>query len=216
MTITHHPDVTMLAAYAAGTLDLGQHVAIATHLASCAQCSDFARALERVGGAMLDGEAPAALAVGALERALARLDAPAQAGIAASPARLFAESPAQLPRFVKSYAFGPWRWVAPRTSMRSIELPEPSPTRVFLLKSAPGSKMLQHEHSGLEITCVLTGAFAHEGGRFGPGDFDFGDPTIDHRPNIEAGEDCLCLVAMQGELKFSGLLGRLMQPFVRL
>jgi putative transcriptional regulator len=214
MTITHHPDEALLSAYTAGSLDLGQHVAIATHLAACVHCRAWARSLERVGGAILDGSPPAALAVGALERALARLDDPAPASTPA--AAVAPEAPPQLPRFVRSYGFGPWRWVAPRVSMRLIQLPELSPTRVFLLKSAPGTKLLQHEHTGLEMTCVLSGAFAQEGGRFGPGDFDFGDPTIAHEPRVEAGVDCVCLVAMQGDLKLSGFLGRLMQPFVRL
>ena len=214
MTINHHPDEAMLAAYAAGTLDLGQHVAIATHLASCANCRALARSLERVGGALLDDSPPAALADGALERAMVRLDEP---GPASEPAVVVApDAPPQLPRFVKRYTFGPWRWVAPRVSLRPIELPEPSPTRVFLLRSAPGTRLLQHEHTALEMTCVLSGAFAHEGGRFGPGDFDLGDPSIAHEPRVEAGVDCVCLVAMQGDLKLSGLLGRLLQPFVRL
>lgn len=214
MTIIHHPDEAMLAAYAAGSLDLGQHVAIATHLASCARCRAWARSLECVGGALLDEESPAALADGALERTLARLNEP----VAVSPraAGVPPDAPTGLPRFVRSYAFGPWRRVAPRISVRPIRLPEPSPTRVFLLKSAPGAKLVEHEHTGLEMTCVLTGAFSHEGGRFGPGDFDLGDPAVAHEPHIEAGVDCVCLVAMQGDLRFSGFIGRLMQPFVRL
>ena len=36
MTIAHHPGEDLLAAFAAGSLDLGQRVAIATHLAACA------------------------------------------------------------------------------------------------------------------------------------------------------------------------------------
>jgi len=39
---------------------------------------------------------------------------------------------------------------------------------------------------------------------------------VQHRPQIESGEDCVCLVAMQGELRWSGFWGRLAQPFVRL
>jgi putative transcriptional regulator len=155
-----------------------------------------------------------ALADDALEQTLARLDAPAlpsMQAIAGAP-----DAPEQLPRFVKRYIFRPWRRVAPRVSLRPIDLPEPSPTRVFLLRSAPGTRLLQHDHTGLEMTCILSGAFVHEGGRFGPGDFDFGDPSIAHEPRVEPGDDCICLVAMQGDLKLRGLLGRLLQPFVRL
>jgi putative transcriptional regulator len=213
-TITHHPDEALLAAYAAGSLDLGEHVAIATHLASCAHCRAWARSLERIGGALLDEQPPAALSDGALERTLARLNE--VAAVSPPAAGVLPDAPPGLPQFVRGYAFGPWRRLAPRISVRPIRLPEPSSTRVFLLKSAPGAKLVQHEHTGLEMTCVLSGAFSHEGGRFGPGDFDLGDPAVTHEPHIEAGGDCVCLVAMQGDLRFSGFIGRLMQPFVRL
>jgi putative transcriptional regulator len=66
------------------------------------------------------------------------------------------------------------------------------------------------------MTCVLSGAFQQEGALFGPGDFDFGDDTMDHRPLVESGQVCICLVAMHGELQLKGLLGRIVQPFVRL
>ena len=36
------------------------------------------------------------------------------------------------------------------------------------------------------------------------------------QPIVEAGEDCICLVAMEGKLQLLGLFGRIMQPFVRL
>ena len=50
----------------------------------------------------------------------------------------------------------------------------------------------------------------------GPAISTLGDETIDHRPIVKDWEDCICLVAMQGELRLKGLLGRVMQPFVRL
>ena len=214
MTIEHHPDEELLAAYAAGALDLGQHVAIATHLAACEACRAWVRALERVGGALIADASPAALAPGALERCFERLHMPPPPAPQARAACM--DAPRTLPGFVKRYEFGPWRRVAPRVSMRPILLPEPTPTRVFLLKAGAGARLIEHAHTGLEMTCVLTGAFRHEGGRYGPGDFDFGDGSVRHEPEIEAGEDCVSLVAMQGELRWQGILGRLLQPFIRL
>ena len=58
---------------------------------------------------------------------------------------------------------------------------------MFLLRSGPGTKMLQHSHTGIEMTCVLSGAFRHDGGHFGPGDFDLGDDTVDHQPMVDDG-----------------------------
>jgi len=215
MTIAHHPEEDLLAAFAAGALDLGQRVAIATHLAACPSCRDFVRAMERVGGALIDEAAPAALAEGALDRTLARIAAEPPPAPPRAP-RAPHDAPDGLPRFVRAYDFGPWRRVAPGVTTQPILLPEPSPTRVFLLKARGGAKLIEHAHTGVEMTCVLSGAFRHQGGRYGPGDFDFGDDGVHHEPHIEAGAECVSLVAIQGELRWQGIIGRLIQPFVRL
>lgn len=216
MSINHHPPETMLAAFAAGTLDHGQHIAIATHLVSCPQCRHFRSAMEEVGGTVVESLPPAAMSPGAFKKLEARLTGSARPA-AAEAAHSSSETVIQgLPRFVRRYRFGNWRWVAPSVHVRPIALPYDSETRVFLLRSGPGTRLLEHTHTGLEMTCVLSGAFQQEDALFGPGDFDFGDDTMDHRPLVESGQDCICLVAMQGELQLKGLLGRIVQPFVRL
>jgi putative transcriptional regulator len=154
------------------------------------------------------------MAADALAAVEARLDTPPPRP-EAQPRPVDTTTPG-LPRFLRGYRFGAWKWVAPSVRLRPIELPYPGETRVFLLKSGPGTRMLEHSHSGFEMTCVLSGAFRQDGGWFGPGDFDWGDPTVEHQPIVEPGEDCLCLVAMQGELRLKGLIGRLVQPFIRL
>ena len=98
-----------------------------------------------------------------------------------------------LPRFVQRYQFERWKWIAPKVHVQPITLPEASDTRVFLLKSGPGTKMVPHSHTGVEMTCVLVGAFRHYGGYFGPGDFDLGDETIEHEPVVEPASECISL-----------------------
>ena len=216
MSIEHHPTDSMLAAFAAGTLDHGQHVAIATHLVSCPQCRAFMHSMEQVGGAVLASLPPAAMSNGALAAVEARLNEPIlPAAVGITPTVPETEVPG-LPKFVRRYRFGNWKWIAPSVQLRPIALPYESDTRVFLLKSGPGTKMLEHAHTGFEMTCVLSGAFSQGGAHFGPGDFDLGDETVNHEPVVDSGQDCVCLVAMQGELRLKGLLGRIMQPFVRL
>jgi len=216
MTIQHHPDDSMLVGFTAGTLDLGQHAAIATHLLSCPRCRRLAHTMEQVGGGVLANLPPAPMSTDALVRVEARLTEPIDvANGGPVPTTLGADVPG-LPKFVRRYPIGKWQWVAPRVHLRRIVLPEESKTRVFLLRSGPGTKMLEHAHAGVEMTCVLSGAFKHAGGYFGPGDFDLGDETVDHRVVVDEAADCICLVAMQGDLRLNGLLGRIMQPFVRL
>ena len=216
MSIEHHPTDSMLAAFTAGTLDHGQHVVIATHLLSCSQCRTFMRSIEKVGGEVLTGLSPASMSNDALAKVEARLNEPLLPAVAdTAPTVLETEVPG-LPKFLRRYQFGNWKWIAPSVHLRPIILPYASETRVFLLKSGPGTKMLEHTHTGIEMTCVLSGAFSQDGGHYGPGDFDLGDETIDHLPVVESGQDCVCLVAMQGELRLNGLIGRIIQPFVRL
>jgi len=217
MTIKHHPTDELLTAFAAGTMDQGQHVAIATHLVKCSQCHGWMRSMEHVGGAALAGLSPTVMSNGALARVEARLGEPAQATATPVPPlpTPLADVPG-LPAFVRRYPTGPWTWIAPRVHLRPIRLPYADKTRVFLLKSGPGTKMLEHTHTGIEMTCVLSGGFAHESGHFGPGDFDLGDESMDHRVLVDPGEDCICLAAMQGDLRLNGIVGRLVQPFIRM
>jgi putative transcriptional regulator len=172
--------------------------------------------MERVGGALLIDLPPVSMASNAFATIEPRLGEPSPVRPGeVSSAELETVTPG-LPKFVRRYRFGDWKWVAPSIYVRPIELPMPSDTRVFLLKSGPGTRMLEHSHTGVEMTCVLAGGFSQEQGHYGPGDFDVGDEDVDHYPIVDPGGDCICLVAMQGGLRFGGLIGRLIQPFVRL
>jgi putative transcriptional regulator len=216
MNVEHHPTDEILAAFAAGILDHGQHIAVATHLVKCRRCRDFVGSIEQVGGEVLTKLPPAAMSNHALDETEARLNEFAPPRIAQmAPVLPVTEIPG-LPEFVRLYRFGRWKWIAPSVYVRPIELPYTSSTRVFLLKSGPGTKMLQHTHTGIEMTCVLSGAFRQDGIQYGPGDFDLGDETINHRPVVEHGQDCICLVGMQGKLRLKGFIGRIVQPLVRL
>ena len=172
--------------------------------------------MEQVGGAVLTNLPPATMANGALAAVELRLNEPERPAAAEMTPTVPETEVPGLPKFVRRYPFGNWKWVAPSVHLRRIVLPYASDTRVFLLKSGPGTKMLEHAHTGFEMTCVLSGGFSQGGGHFGPGDFDLGDETVNHEPVVDSGQDCVCLVAMQGNLHLNGLLGRIMQPFVRL
>lgn len=201
--ICHHPKETTLAEFAAGTLDEGRSLVVATHVAMCAACRRFMAALEHVGGRLLEQSEPAAMSADAKVKTLRRL----------------AESDAQRRQpgdALSRYLMGPWRWIGPGIHRRAVDVPSDNGTRVFLLKAAAGMTMPGHRHVGTELTLILTGAFAHQGGRFAAGDIDDADDDMEHDPVIEPGEECVCLVAMQGHLRLNSLLGRLIEPFVRL
>jgi putative transcriptional regulator len=212
MTIMHHPSNTTLAAFAAGTLDEARALVIATHLSDCRQCRDAVRTFESVGGALLDAAVPADMSAGALDRAMAKLGQP---GAVAAVRRDLAEVE-RLPAPLSHYAMGPWRWLGRGIEWRAVDVPSGDAVRVFMLKAKPGTKLPKHRHTGTEWTCVFQGAFRHQLGRYGAGDFDEADESVEHDPMVEEGETCICLVALQGSIKLQGFFGRLLQPLVRI
>ncbi|MGV3633233.1 MAG: ChrR family anti-sigma-E factor [Pseudorhodoplanes sp.] len=210
MTIRHHPSDETLAAYAAGTLDEARRLIVATHLSLCDRCNDFVSALDHLGGAMLDRIMPVAMSDGALSRLLQRLDDPELATSVRSHAA------DKWPAPLREYEMGHWRWVGPGVEWCSVSVPVVNDTRVFMLRARPGTKLPHHRHSGIEWTCVLQGAFLHDGGRFGPGDFDEADEAHEHKPVVDNREPCICIVALQGNIQLQSRLGRLLQPLIRL
>jgi putative transcriptional regulator len=213
----HHPKNTTLTEFAAGTLDEGRSLVVAAHLTMCGACREFVAAMEEAGGQMLDAIEPVAMREGAVALAMTRLGlerprAPVARRKASPLAAVWQPEKNEL----LGYDLGPWRWVSPGLHYRAVNMPSGHETRVFMLKARPGLKIPQHKHTGTELTCVLSGAFIHEGGRYAAGDCDDADQNVDHSPVIDEGEECVCLVAMQGQIKMTGFFGRMIQPFVRI
>lgn len=213
-TIHHHPTDETLAAYVRGSLDEGRRLLVAAHAELCPSCARLLAASDYLAGLQLEDAEPAPLQGDALERALARIDGEAIDNARSSPQQSTMH-PFGL-RALSGYELGPWRWIGPGVHWRSVSVPTHQGARVFMLKAASGTSLPNHTHTGTELTLILQGAFAHEGGRYGIGDFDEADGSVEHQPLVEPGADCICLVAMEGQLRLVGLLGRIMQPFVRM
>lgn len=205
-----------MAKHATGALEEAEHLVVAVHVAGCARCGRFIQAIEQLTGAALEDAVSVPMAGDAFDVVMARIqERPAANAARPLPENATAEH-LELPELLRRYRIGKRRRVAPGVSMQRIELSGAGKARAFLLQSAPGTRMLEHTHIGTELTCVLKGSFSHQGGRYGPGDFDYGDDDVDHRPIVGDEGPCLCLVAMTGELRINGFFGRLISPFVRL
>ncbi|MCK1385669.1 ChrR family anti-sigma-E factor [Bradyrhizobium sp. 21] len=215
MTINHHPPEDLLADFAAGRLEEAHQLVVGVHVAGCARCARFVQAIEQLAGLALEAVEPVPVASNAFEQVMSRIHDTPEERTAPDTGRDHGREE-DIPSALRNYRIGKRRRVAPGVSMRPIELAGAENARAFLLRSAPGTRMLEHTHTGTELTLVLEGSFSHEGGRFGPGDFDYGDDEIDHRPIVGQEGPCVCLVAMTGDLRMNGLLGRLIGPFVRL
>ena len=211
-TTHHHPREETLLAFATGTLRAPEAVVVEAHLAFSEASRDFVRQFERVGGLLIDELPPSSLAADARSRMLARIEADGGEAEIAAPLNDMPE----LPEALRRYPLGPWRWLGRGTRVRTVGVPRDGECRTILFKIDPGRKMPQHSHAGVELTCVLAGSYSDEGGRFGPGDFEEADEETNHRPIVDSEVPCLCLVALDGEIRLQGLMGRLLQPFARL
>ena len=214
MTVTHFPSDATLAAFASGALDEGRSLVVATHLALCPESRARVRAYEHIGGELLNRNTPTPMAADALANTLARLDAPESASERGLPPR--GDNDIRLPAPLDAYDLGSWQWIGRGVRLRTVSGLDDQASRVFMLCAEPGTRLPHHRHTGAEWTCVFQGAFTHAHGRYGTGDFDEADETVEHHPTVEAGEACICLVALQGQIQFQGWFGRLLQPFVRI
>lgn len=212
MTARHAPSEERLLAYAAGTLSPPEAVVVATCLALRPTEKAWVDQLQGVGGELLDDLPPEGLSDDALDRALARVEVDGGEVVPPPPLNDMPE----LPEPLRRYALGPWRWMGPGVWVRDVHAPRDGDCRVILLKIDPGRETPKHTHGGVELTCVLSGAYATETARYGVGDLEEADEDVLHQPRVVSDEPCLCVAALDGQILLDGWLGKLMQPFVRL
>lgn len=208
----HQPSQERMLAYAAGAMSAPEAVVMATYLSLQPHQDAWVRKLQSVGGRLLEGLEPEPLEEGALERVLARAEV--DAGQALAPAHRNEMN--ELPEPLRSYPLGPWRWLGFGMRARDVHAPREGDCRVILLEIGPGRETPKHTHGGVELTCVLRGAYATETARYDVGDFEEADEDVLHQPRVVSEGACLCVVALDGQIQLDGLMGRLIQPFVRI
>jgi putative transcriptional regulator len=218
--ITHRPPEELLLGYAAGNLPEPIALVVASHAALCPETAAEIRRLENIGGTLLGDIAPSALKADALDRALAALDGPAAEPLIAPRVTATAAARALLPAPVWPYIKGDLKNLAWRHRTAGIETAEligdSGKRSAFLVRVKAGHSLPKHTHRGTELTLVLTGAYRDGALNFGPGDFQAADPSIDHQPANPGAIECICLVAIDAPIWFTGPIGRLANPFVKL
>ncbi|USQ98010.1 cadmium/peroxide/UV radiation responsive anti-sigma factor ChrR [Caulobacter sp. RL271] len=212
MSLRRQPSEERLLAFAAGTLSPPEAVVVATHLALRPETRAWTDLGRAVGGDVLENLDPVALDADARDATLARLNAPSASETPTPPAGADPSLPAPL----RHFPLGRWRWLGPGVHVRDVIGPRDGDCRVILLRIAPGQCTPRHTHGGLELTCVISGAYATEDGVFSAGDFEEADPNVTHQPRVVSAEPCLCVAALDGQIVLPGKLGRLLAPFVRL
>jgi putative transcriptional regulator len=215
MPILHHLSDELLMAYAAGSLPEAFDLVVATHVSLCDECRARLGAFEAVGGAVLEETSEAPVSAGSLAATMQMIrdrgkdpipaPRPVRAGLFPEPLRGYVGGDVEAVR---------WRPLG--GGVRQAILPTARDASVRLLYIPAGQAVPDHGHRGMELTLVLQGAFRDEGDRFGPGDIEIATEDTQHTPVAEAGVDCICLAATDAPLRFSALIPRIAQPFLRI
>lgn len=212
--------------YAAGSLDPGFCLLIATYMTLSPRARAVVAECEVLGGVMLDQMCePVSVSEECLARVLNSIDCGTEdccvraASLdiqrsASSIVQTVNSLPAPLAGlFAPSDARPKWRHAPGGFSW--IDLPVAGArTQVQLLRAAPGTAIPHHGHSGLEVSLILDGAMEDEAGRYSRGHLAIQDRTTTHKPSADRESGCLCLIVSEGPMRFTGTLTRLLNPFL--
>ena len=214
--IKHHLSDDILMAYSAGTLPEAFSLMVASHVSLCDACRAQIESFDAVGGALIADSCQGVVAIDTNSLATTlELIARGLPQDAPRPPR----AKGILPTPLQDYVGGDVeaiKWRSVGMGVRQAILPTDSDASARLLFIPAGAAMPDHGHRGIEMTMVLQGSFADEGDHFNRGDVEIADEDLHHTPVAGVGEDCICLAVTDAPLKFTGLLPRIAQPFLRI
>lgn len=87
----------------------------------------------------------------------------------------------------------PWRRLGADIELLPVRTPDRMAT-ARLLRVAGSGAIPEHDQNGLELSVVLSGAFADGDALLAAGDFAMVDETVTHEPRATPDEVCICLV----------------------
>ncbi len=208
--ITHHAPDALLAAYAAGNLPQPFGLALAAHISLCLECRAAYEAHLVSGGAVLETSEAEVVSEGLKSNVLDLLDTPAV------EEKAYQRSGVYPGPVVEALKGKPPRWKSLGMGVRQSILSDGREGSVRLLYIPSGRAVPDHSHNGLELTLVLQGSFSDETGRFGVGDLEVADQSLEHTPIADEGPPCICLAATDAPLRFNSFVPRLLQPLFRI
>ncbi len=213
MSAAHKLQDEWLLSYAAGVLDPGRSLVVASHLTYHDDLQNTVADAEKIGGSLLETMEGTDVSDAVLDSLMNRLDETVVPELKPTPARS-GKYPQPLMNYINCDIESlKWRFMGP--GMRYSHLWQgANDERLWLLRANGGIQVPEHGHNGDEFTLVLKGGIQTASGHFQAGGIDVvGEETI-HQPRIDTGEECICLVMTEGPIRLKGLVSRMMQPLI--
>jgi putative transcriptional regulator len=229
MTINHHLSDVTLGAYTSGSLSEAMSLVAASHISSCPICFERQNRMEELGGAYLQSSVASTMSDAALQNTMNKLDekdfellsdAHNKDNIDHTSTNdvLTQNNISIIPRPLQNYLPEnlddiTWKSLAPGIKHFAISDLHTDGGSLFMLNIAPGIRIPEHGHKGIELTQVLKGSFSDDVGYFTVGDIVDLDDDVEHQPVVGSDESCICLIASEAPLRFTGLVPRLVHFF---
>lgn len=226
--IHFHPDENILAEYASGSLDWGLAISVKAHLSMCPECQNKVSALSALGADFMHAASDhetndevdekksfKALMQKIRERENADTSVEDIQTVAAQKTqRARNDLPPIVQRLIENEDRLNWSFLSP--SLKQARLTSGQDKfEVCLHRIRKGGKVAEHDHRGREVTVILEGAFSDEDGTYRKGDFLLKEPGDKHRPTATQDQDCLCLSIVEAPVKLTGVMGKVINPFLR-
>jgi putative transcriptional regulator len=192
-----HPSAKLLEQYAAGALPTAPAIVISAHLEHCEACRDGVDHADHRHGEALAALPDAPLASDALQRALARIEAPA-----ASVRTALGDVP--LPDALVRMGLRSRRFLSAEFWIAPVRGGSGDSWRLYLLRAPAGTAIPRHRHRGAEMFQVLMGA-VRDDGLHPHGSFAIYPPGGDHTLQVTEDGPCACLVAAEHGARWTGL-----------
>ncbi|WP_092780754.1 ChrR family anti-sigma-E factor [Jannaschia pohangensis] len=218
MNVQHPITDDLLMGYATGGLPAAQDLIVATAVSLDDEARARLAGFDALGGALLEDAEPMPVADGALNNVLERLAASAPEDSVHADIKT-ARRDWVLPRPLRDAVGGDLdavRWKSVGMGVKQCVIDSSPDGTVRLLSIPAGQAMPDHGHGGSEITLVLQGAYLDGDLRFARGDVEVASEGDEHMPVADLGEDCICLVVTDAPLRFTGLVPRIAQKFLRI
>ena len=223
MIINHHLSDTTLGAFTAGSLSEALSLVAASHISLCPECLERLEKLEELGGVHLQSSEPEIMSQESLNKVMTKLGKQ-EFYQSDTSTHLSSDNPSlqsnsyKIPQPLQAYVPDrlediEWKSLAPGIKYFAISDLETAGGTLSVLSVAPGINIPEHGHEGIELTQVLKGAFSDNVGCFRAGDIADLDDNIEHQPIVGSNETCICLIASEAPLKFTGFAPRLVHYF---
>ena len=208
--IKHHLHEEILMSYATGNASSSVSLIVASHITICSKCRNAVSTYEDIGGKVLNESSPIAVNMNTLDAVLNKIDDEVIEKNTLIINKIFKNIPVVLHKMLPEgqSLTDSWKKGLGGIKYFDINLTDSSKnSHARMLSIPPGKKLPNHGHEAQELTLVLEGGFSDEKGHYNAGDVAIEDENNIHTPIADSNEGCVCLVVYEGNLKFKGLFG---------